>query len=376
MPPPAQGQQGQEDSSTNLVWGVAALFVFVGLGWYLYKEQIILSYLTLKIWELKALRLVVHTTAIDDLIRLINETNPARIEFQDLMSMGQMVGTYLRIPLTILLVVLAVVVYFGNTVRKFKNIYSMKMIAQAEQVNWPQISPVVNLNLVQTDIDVGPWAMGLTPMQFCKKHNLVEFVRRPREEGTSRKDAGRLEVILKRGESNKVFALQLGPRWEGVERLPPYARALFAVFAARLNADTQAAAKIVAQLNRSCLHKLDYSGVDVLLKKHLSTKLVQQMVQGHAYVLTVMAAILAASRVDGVQATADFLWLKPLDRRLWYVLNTMGRQTPWSESAGAYAHLLAEREAGRKLIVPMVEAATNALELAIKSIAFKQDDEG
>ncbi len=35
--------------------------------------------------------------------------------------------------------------------------------------NWPQITPVLDLDLIKTDIDKGPWAMAMTPMQFCKR---------------------------------------------------------------------------------------------------------------------------------------------------------------------------------------------------------------
>jgi intracellular multiplication protein IcmP len=120
---------------------------------------------------------------------------------------------------------------------------------------------------------------------------------------------------------------------------------------------------------------MDFRGVDALLKKHENTKVVQKILQSHAYVMTVMAAMLVGARMDGVQATADFLWLKPIDRRLWYVLNTMGRQTPFVESAGPYAHYVAEKEAGRKLLIPMIESATNALELALKSMVYHPEEE-
>jgi intracellular multiplication protein IcmP len=98
-------------------------------------------------------------------------------------------------------------------------------------------------------------------------------------------------------------------------------------------------------------------------------------VQSHAYVLTVMAAMLVGARDDGVQSSADFLWLKPVDRKLWYMLNTVGRQTPFAEVAGVYAHWLAEKEAGKRMLVPMVEEATKALEIALKEVVYRRDEE-
>jgi len=50
------------------------------------------------------------------------------------------------------------------------------------------------------------------------------------------------------------------------------------------------------------------------------------------------------------------------------MLNTVGRQTPFSEVAGPYAHWLSEEELGRKIIVPMVDEAVIGLEVAIGEI--------
>jgi intracellular multiplication protein IcmP len=217
--------------------------------------------------------------------------------------------------------------------------------------------------------------MALTPMLFCKKYKLLDEVRPARREGMSRKEWDKIEVVLKRGEANKIFAMQLGPLWAGTDKLPAYARALFAVFAARINSDSKAAAELLAQLSASSLSgTLNYKGVDALLKKHENTKLVQKIIQSHAYASTVMASMLQGARDDGVQASADFLWLKPRDRRLWYTLNTVGRQTPFIEIAGIFAHWIAEKEAGRKLLVPMIEEATNAVVLALKDVIYQPDE--
>ena len=190
-----------------------------------------------------------------------------------------------------------------------------------------------------------------------------------------RKDWDKVEVVLRRGLANKIFAMQLGPLWTGTDRLPPHVKALFAIFAARINADSKIALQLLSQLSASSKsNTLNYNGVDALLKKHENTKLVKKIVQSHSYVFTVMASMLEAARDDGVQASADFLWLKPMDRRLWYTLNTVGRQTPFIEVAGIFAHWIAEKEAGRKLIVPMIDEATNAVVLALKDVIYRPDE--
>jgi intracellular multiplication protein IcmP len=250
----------------------------------------------------------------------------------------------------------------------------MKDLADLEKMNWPQITPVIGLQLDKKDIDKGPWAMALTPMQFCKRYKLLDEHKPQPREGMTRKEWNRIEVTLRRGQANRLFAIQLGAVWQGTKRLSPHGRALFAIFAARYHSDTKAAQKLLNQISASSTGKIDYTGVDELLRKYEGHKHIQEIVHQHAYVLTVMASMLEVAREDGVQASADFLWLKPIDRRLWYMLNTVGRQTPFVEVAGPFAHWVAEKQIGRRLLVPMVEEATNALEIALKEIIYRPDE--
>jgi len=45
------------------------------------------------------------------------------------------------------------------------------------------------------------------------------------------------------------------------------------------------------------------------------------------------------------------------------------------EIAGPFAHWLAEKELGKAILVPMVEEATNALDIALKEIIYRSDEE-
>lgn len=371
-----QGGGGQSDNSAGILWGVAALFAAIGGIWYVFKNQIIVFYLTIKLYEVIFLTHISSNPVLEQLhvmlLRAIK--SPGGISFSDLMLLGSAVGNWVHIPIALIFLVLAVIVYYGNTTRVFKRAYNMRELANLEKANWPQITPVVNLDLIKVDIHKGPWAMAMTPMQFCKHHRLIMEVRSRRGEGMTRKERDKIEAVLLRGEANKLFSLQLGALWKGIEPLPPHVKALFAAFAARINSDPKGAESLLRHISASSSGKLDFSGTDALLKKHYNTKLVQEVVKGHAYVYTVMAAMLLAARDDGVQASADFLWLKPYDRRLWYTLNCVGRQTPFAEVAGIFAHWLAEREAGRKLVVPMVDEATKALETALSEVVYRPDE--
>jgi intracellular multiplication protein IcmP len=369
----SQQQSGQGESSSGMLWIVSAILITVAGLWFAFKKQLVTAFFTLKLWEINVISLFTH--GLDDVRTVMQTTDPTTFTFKEVVQMGQLVGEYLRIPFVILLFGLAFFVFFGNTARVFKRTYTMRDLLDLEQVNWPQITPVTKLDLVKTDIDKGPWAMAMTPMQFCKRHKLLDEHKRSAQEGMTRKEASQIDVTLKRGLANKIFALQLGALWQGTAKLPPHTKALFAIFAARNNGDAEAAQKLFSQLSRSSITKLDFTGVDELCQKYENTKAIQKIIHTHAYVLTVMASMLAAAREDGVQASADFLWLKPVDRRLWYMLNTVGRQTPFVEVAGAFSHWIAEKELGKKMLVPMVEEATNALDRSLKEILYKPDEQ-
>ncbi len=368
----AAQQPGQSDGSAGILWVVAALFAAGMVIWYTGQKYIVDYYFKVKLFEINLFS--AFTNNLEDVRSTILTSDPAHTSFDLMVKVGQAVGYYVRIPCIILIFILSILVYITNKVRVYKRIYSMRDLMNLEKNNWPQSYPISNLELIKTDIDKGPWAMAMTPMQFCKKYGLLEEYRRQPQEGMVRKDWNKIEVNLRRGRANRLFAMQLGPLWAGVDRLPPHIKALFGIFAARANSDATAAT-MLRQLNLTCTTKLDFTGVDELCKKHKDTKLVKSVTDAHAYVLTAMASMLALARTDGVQASADFLWLKPLDRRLWYVLNTVGRQTPFTEVAGVFAHWVAEKEIGRGLLIPMVEEATNALDLALKEIIYKPDEE-
>lgn len=368
--PAAQG--GQPDNSMGILWVIAAIFIFLAFIWYAFKKPMIAFYFKIKLFEIGIISY--FTPKLDDVRYTILSNDPRNFTFDNVVLIGNAVGDFLRIPFVVLMIVLACVVYFGNTARVFKRSYGMRDLVQFEKANWPQITPIANLDLLGTDLDKGPWAMALTPIQFCKRNNLIEERKKQFQEGMTHKQRGKIEAVLKRGAATKVFVVQLGPVWPGIEKIPLHMRALFAVFAARINNDSKSAADLLAKMSASSSGKLDFTGTDQLLKKHLNTPLVKEVMNSHAYVLTVLAAMLQAARLDGVQASADFLWLKPVDRRLWYMLNTVGRQTPFAEVAGPFAHWVAEKEYGKKLLVPMVEEATNALEIALKEIIYQPDE--
>jgi len=371
--PPAQPQSQQGDNSLGPFWVIVGIFALLWAIWHFGHFYIAFAMIHLRLGEVALINLFTDKVAnLGDQIKLLD---PITVNFSTLVAMSSRVGDYLKYPFAGCLFVLAVAIYFSKPTTKFRKNYSMNMLAEAEHRVWPHITPVIKLDLVSEDISKGVWAMALTPMQFAKQYRLLQ------EQKVLAGDPGALQraktvASLRRDEAFRIFALQVGPYWRGIEHLSPPTKALFAAFAARVGRDQAGSRALLMQISASSeTGHLNYSGVDRLLAKHIGHKSVQQVMAKHAFVLTVMASLLEVARLDGVLATAEFLWLKPVDRNLWFMLNTVGRQTPFVEIAGPYAHWLAEKEIQRKIMVPMVEEAVNGLEKAINEVVYKPDVE-
>lgn len=75
----------------------------------------------------------------------------------------------------------------------------------------------------------------------------------------------------------------------------------------------------------------------------LETKSVQRAILPHnKYTSLVILALYRFARSKGVLPTSQFLWLRPVNRTLHYLLNNFGRRTVWIECAGPWTHFLAE----------------------------------
>lgn len=361
-----QSQQQGTDNGMAPIWIMVLLFITVYLIWRTGHQYIVMLVFQINIWQAKLVNLFIHDDQLTNLIYLMQTVDPNAVDWNQLLETTRAVGDFMRYPVVLVLLVLAVILYRSNITLKFRKAHDMKSLRAQEQFNWPAIMPIVKEDLVSQDVNVGPWAMAMTPMEFARKHKLLR-----KDDVLLDNPVPGMEMTagVRRGDAKRVFTLQLGPYWDGFEHCSPPAYAMAAVFIARMNRDRDAANNILSVLDKTFVAgKPDFSVAKPVIEKYKNTELVQEIVVKHAYTLTVLASLLVAARQDGVVPSSEFLWLKPVDRRLWYMLNCVGRQTPYSEVAGAFAHWRAEREMGRRSLVPMIDEAIRALEVAIKEV--------
>lgn len=198
---------------------------------------------------------------------------------------------------------------------------------------YPYTAPILRRNLNFDDSPDFAWAD--LPHEYAKKQGIVK---------KGKFDTERCREVL-RGQLGKKFA-PLG--------LAPYEKALYAIFAARINRDMQGAQVVLDELSRSILSSqagvVDYSLADELFKKHW--KAGKPFSTIHAYTRTVLCSMFEAAKLRGKISSSMFLWLKPVDRTLWYALNRVGAPVPYPEAMGVWNHWKAEQAAftGKKEI--------------------------
>lgn len=371
LPPNAR----QQDNSLDLLFTIGAVILVLGLTWFFYSSKITGFGLRIKHVQLSLWRACYQYFAkpqelqsIDKMLDFIQKNQASGVDFASFYQVLKFVDDYWRYLYALITAGFLTLIWFKPSApSNFRKRFNTQTLKRAEVVNWPQIAPVLNLDLVNTKLDQGPWAMALSPMEYCKKHKLLIV---------SRDDAGHYQAKLNHVEASKNLVEQLGPEWPGVDKLPIYLQALFAIFAARMLDDRQAADQLLDNISRSTLgEKIDFSGTKELLAKHAGCKEVQNIIANHAYVTTVMASMLEAARSTGVLATSEFIWLKPIDRRMWYMLNSVGRSTAVAEICGAFSHWLAEKSNQGKLLMPMVDEAVKGLTAALAELVYKPDED-
>ncbi len=366
-----QNQNSGTDSSANvIIFLIFFAFSFVML-WFLGKSWVVHGVFSLRVLEVdmllpvfdlvnKAAALLhlpqLDVSALRDVKQDMLEAIPKDISFSQFLGMSVIVGEYFRyISMSVMLLMILFLLKFmrkGN----FNTIYSMNKLRDEERKNWPQITPIHHLNLTKEDICKGPWAISMTPLEYCKKHKLI---RKPESGGETSWELVKLPAY-------RLFTLQIGPLWKSANVLPIHLQALFVIFILCVKDKREQADQLIRQIAESSRSgKLDFSGVKEVVSQYGDCDLIQWVSSRHAYVSTVLATLIKIAREGGVLATAEFIWLKPLDRKIWYLLNSVGRQTAVVEAAGAFSHWKAELRIKHRLKVPVIKSAIVALEVAI-----------
>lgn len=267
------------------------------------------------------------------------------------------IGSFIRWPAAAGLFVWGIYAMFFTQRGKFSNQYTLEELIKVQARIWPIITPIVKFNPAKSNArangDPVPaklplFAEALSPEEWLAYANI------PIVNGLPEREALR-----------RALTVQLGPRWTGVESLPPYLRALFAAFALKGAQKRTESDALLGEIATCWSDKTGFTltlnlarKIDAIIADPEIGGKASLIAQNHAYRTTALLAVLRWGRMmGGVLAPAAFLWLRGEDRALWYPLNNLGRRSYHSEAAGAMAHFMAEQAAKKPLPIPRVETA-------------------
>lgn len=227
---------------------------------------------------------------------------------------------------------------------------------------FPVISPMINFNPsnqpprapgAPVPAELPAFAEALGPEEWVAYHSI------PVPDGKLDQDA-----------AMKAFGKQLGGRWKGAKHLQPHKQIMLAAFCLKASRKRADADTLLGRLAKCWSIKGFNFSKDRKLLKEARAVLANQKISGlvlkkcneHAWETTALMRALATAREEGgVLAPAQFVWLRALDRTLWYPLNNLGRQSYHMEAIGAMAHYKAEKLAQRPIPRPKVVDSAKSL---------------
>jgi intracellular multiplication protein IcmP len=254
---------------------------------------------------------------------------------------------------------------------RYKRGFDLDGLIREQAVSFPTSAAFAerHLRLVAPSADPRPADYALTPEEW-----VARFATKP---------DGKFDDAA----AFRSLAMQLGPRWRGVEQAPPHMRALFAAFALHMAGRRVEAQRLLGELSNALSAAGDDEPegpeaplsfpdaaivkADAALRDYEFLTPAAAVAARHGYAHTALVALLNEARLKaGVLAPAQFVWLKLVDRRLWYALHSLGFETegfgrylhpnPRIEAAGARDNWAAERLAGKPLLTPEIQRALDA----------------
>ncbi|MBC3910778.1 MULTISPECIES: type IVB secretion system coupling complex protein DotM/IcmP [Undibacterium] len=371
MPPPQAGNSGNDTSNEGL-WGMLLFAAGVLILWFVGKGFIVGAVFVFRSYVTGPL-IGLFDADVRAALDWMSSVQYGKVEYNEFVANGELIGRYTKVPAMLLCVAMGVYIFFKHPSQKFKRRWDMFSLAKKEVALWPCITPALDANLLKVPVETGRWAWSTTPKEWVDKNKLWETYEHVSEVSGLPENKRRLNRVT----AKSALIAQLGPKFVSFDDLPPYLKALLGSFMAKICGDKKTALKILNQLSTSsaavgvatndlsvrlALEKFESELGVACFERYKNTDVIVKILSRHAYMATAMLALLDKARSSGVVASAEFLWLKPVNRTLFYMFNSLGRRTCWMESAGIFAHYQAELQSKSKVMRPYVETALDGLE--------------
>lgn len=267
------------------------------------------------------------------------------------------ISYYLKWPLVAAFAGVGIYAAYFSVRNKFRTTHNLESFIKVQAKMWPIITPIVDFNPIKS-------SARLLGARIPDKLPLFAEALAP-EEWVSWQRIPVSNSVVDREVARRAFVAQLGPRWNGSAAQPTYIRVLLAAFSFK---GVQKREECEEMLGRIAVCWTAKGGLrltpavvaeaDKILRDPDIGGKAAEVAANFAYRTTAVLGVLRWGRMQGgVIAPASFLWLRGVDRTLWYALNNLGRRSFHSEGAGAMAHFMAELAAGHALPIPRVDTA-------------------
>lgn len=326
----------------------------------------------------------------------ISQLDPKAIGWDVVEKVMYYTGKWVRWPFAVILCLLgAVSLYMGRTgklVRKF----NMGTLLANNAETFPCLRPIVGRGKTLLDpksYDKGLWMVARTPLQFALENGLLlDAAGNPFAEDNALKNGIAVTDCkafgnghLDEAKTIEVMKNQLGKAWEGFAALTPCRKAIAAALISYANGDKKGSVAILDEVSTSYQEKDGQASCPVLetdgfakriqeaWDKHSGVLKEACMTRHTAFELPFFMALLYRARQKGVLASSQFLWLRPMDRPLWYALNQCGGRAAWAEAFAAWSHYTAEERAKQCFADPQVSGGFKSLRSALDEQGWLAD---
>jgi hypothetical protein len=292
-------------------------------------------------------------------------------------------GTWWRWVISIICIIFAFTAYFMSPVDRLCRKFGLQTLLRHNVELFPCLYPVVGRGkylLSEESRDQGPWRIARTPLQFAVENNLLLSsdnktkicVHDVLADGLAIESSpffGKCRLDHKA--TRKIFINQLGDKLN-INILSKERFALAVIFIAYAAGDKRKAVDLLDAISLSYKASDNNSLPSVvvpldtaqtLFDKHQDDILNRPLPAMHnAYILPWFAALLTLARKKGILACSQMLWVRPIDRPLWYTLTQTGGRTAFVEAYAPWAHYLAEEKYKEALMTPHIDGVVEALE--------------
>lgn len=418
----------QNDTNDYIIYAIIICCLLAACLWLLGKYASQLHAVMMAVARAELYPVSLFSAEAEYVRSAIASLDPETVTTSEALAQLEYAGRWYALASAAAVLVLGIRSWKMSASDNFRRSFSMRSLLENNRGTHSCVAPVLSWpkSILDEPADSGPWMVARQPLQFVADNGL--FISEKDAPGLAKGDPvpGRMllgddnladpyspvlsespPVSFDRERCFAVFKEQFGPPHTGFGGMPRYLQKLalaFLLFGAENKKDAYALLDSLSlsfrppepekpgrwdwrkfpfcytRAGKALPYRLDlsmggYSSADIA--GLLGRKDVARLVRAHdKYRNLFILALYEYARAKGVLPTAEFIWLRPVNRRLFYLLNNFGRRSAWTEIAGPWAWYLAEEQLALSPGFPgsnaigdddgdyreMVKEAVNALE--------------